>query len=158
MIAVSAQELERRQKIWAEVQAELRRSALDRATVQRLRIHRGQQGIYRDATTTATTTGRRTGVTVGILHAGQRYDDELDARGISYCYPLTGRGRRDANEIAATKACGELELPLFVVTFLGPEHGYSVRPAWVVDADDTEHLFKIVYGDFDNPPEVGSTG
>lgn len=152
MVAAPMQELERCREIWADVQEALQCGMLDRATVQRLRAHRGQQGIYRDATTTAKSIGCRTGVTVGIPHAGHRYDDELDARGLSYCYPSTDRGRRDANEIAATKACQRLFLPLFVVRFLGPDYGYSVRLAWVVDSDDTEQLFKIEYGDFDMPP------
>ncbi len=42
------------------------------------------------------------GVTVGLLHTGKAYPDDLDATGVLYHYPSTERVGHDAAEISAT--------------------------------------------------------
>jgi hypothetical protein len=53
------------------------------------------------------------GITVGLLHTGQDYADELSTDGVLYHYPRTGRPPgRDRSEVEATKAAGRLRLPV----------------------------------------------
>ena len=57
------------------------------------------------------------GATVGILHTGRYYPDDLLDDGIIYHYPQTRRAAaRDRSEVEATKATKSLGLPVFVIT------------------------------------------
>ena len=73
------------------------------------------------------------GVTVGLLHAGVHYPDELAEYGAIYHYLKTKRpGARDAAEIAATKAASTNQIPVFVITRPRPSSAIrNVRLAWV---------------------------
>lgn len=96
-------ELTRRFTLWAEIKAQGGPDYVAPELVKQLRLHRGQQGIYRDGD--VTTDLAPTGVTVGVLHTGTTYADDLSEDGVIYHYPATARpGVFDANEIAATKA------------------------------------------------------
>ena len=54
-------------------------------------------------------------MTVGVLHTGRSYPDDLMPDGIVYHYPRTKRPGQDAQEVSATKAAMELGLPVFVI-------------------------------------------
>jgi hypothetical protein len=116
------------------------------ALIKTLGIIRGQQGIFRDKTVTSQITPNGPGITVGVRHTGQTYADELTDEGVIYHYPLTNRRNRDANEIEATKLCGKLNLPLFVVET--PNPGSSVRDVhmgWVTRHNDEAREFLILF-------------
>ena len=127
-------------------------NGLSPSVVKNASVHRGQQGIFRDQQATRSLTPDGTGVTVGVLHTGTSYADDLSSDGVIYHYPATKRGERDANEIAATKRCGELQLPLFVVET--PDPGSKVRNVhmgWVAEYDDATGQILILFSN-DPPP------
>jgi putative restriction endonuclease len=122
--------------------------AVTPAQIRELGLHRGQQGVFRDLGATAALSADGAGITVGVLHTGSVYADDLTDDGVIYHYPSTARGVRDANEIEATKNCQRLGLPLFVVITPSPAAPVRVvRLGWVVDYDDASGLFLIVFGE-----------
>lgn len=85
--------------------------------LRELRIYGGAQGIWVDKTRTRSLTPEGAGITVGILHTGSSYADDLSADGVLYHYPQTGRGdARDRAEINATMEAKRNQLPIFVIT------------------------------------------
>ena len=52
------------------------------------------------------------GVTIGVLHTGRHYDDDLAANCIEYHYPKTRSPGTDAAEVQATKNAAELNFPV----------------------------------------------
>jgi len=103
-----------------------------------LRIHRGEQGIYRDAARTYRLTPDKSGVTMGVLHLGKSYPDDLGEHELLYHYPRTNRPQAyDRGEIEATKAAKRLRLPLFaIVPSEAQANARNVRLAWVEDWDE----------------------
>jgi hypothetical protein len=102
--------------------------------------------VFRDQEATSHLTPAGTGVAVGVLHTGSHYADDLFDDGVIYHYPVTARGDRDRNEIAAMRACADLTLPLFVV--ITPSPGAAtrhVRLGWVTDYDDRSRQLLIAF-------------
>ena len=93
------------------------------------------------------------GVTVGLLHTGRSYADDMSADGVLYHYPSTNRAAsRDVSEVAASKAAGTLGLPVFVVaTSPDDVRLRDVHRAWVSDWDDATRIFLILFGDAPMP-------
>jgi hypothetical protein len=146
-------ERQRRLELWRTLH---RRDGPDRvkpSLVKELRLHRGQQGIYRDQKLTGPLTSTGTGVAVGLLHTGSSYSDDLFDDGVIYHYPVTSRGQRDRNEIASMKACAEHSLPVFVVIKRSPaDSTRDVRLGWVTDHDDGSRQLLISF--LEAPPSV----
>jgi len=90
------------------------------------------------------------GVAQAVLHTGSSYDDDLTDDGLLYHYPdKPGRETKNANEVTALKAAGELGLPVFVVT--GASGDRAVYLGWVRDSDDDRKLVLIEFGDTPEP-------
>jgi hypothetical protein len=71
-----------------------------RLLLRELGIYGGAQGIWVDKEHTQALTPERTGVTVGLLHTGSSYPDDLAEDGVFYHYPLTNRPpARDRAEV-----------------------------------------------------------
>ena len=89
------------------------------------------------------------GVTVGILHTGRHYPDDLSDDGLIYHYPTTHRpSGRDAAEVRATKNAAALSLPIFVILpGMSSAAKRSIRLGWVVDFDDENKQFLILFGE-----------
>jgi hypothetical protein len=89
--------------------------------------------------------GGASSVTVGVLHTGRHYPDDLSDTALLYHYPETDRtSGRDESEIAATRAAGSLRLPVFVVLQDGTLR--TVRKAWVATWDDDQKRFLLEFG------------
>ena len=112
------------------------------AAVNELRIFYGGRGIWYDAARTQSVAAP--GVTVGVLHTGKVYDDDLAEDCIIYHYPRTKSPGKDANEVQATKNAGELGIPIFVVVSEGAVR--HVHEAWVVEWDDESEQFLFEFG------------
>src|ERR1035441_1005756 len=85
---------------------------IEPSRLRELGIYGGAQGIWVDSRRTSSLTPSGGGVTVGVLHTGRSYADDLSEDGVIYHYPSTRRaGGRDASEVRATKAAKELGLP-----------------------------------------------
>jgi putative restriction endonuclease len=124
--------------------------------LRELRIYGGAQGIWVDKARTGSLTDSGTGVTVGLLHTGTAYADDLSDDGVLYHYPSTNRpAARDLAEVDATKAAGRLGLPVFVITYSSLNPGRrDVNLGWVENWDDVSELFLITFGDVQPPQPV----
>jgi len=145
---MSAIEQERlnRLRIWERVGEEGRTAGLLPKELSELGIYRGGTGIWVDRARTQDIVPQGVGVTVSLLHTGGAYADDLFDDGLLYHYPRTRRSpARDRMEIEATKAAGELGIPVFVLA--GPaREPKSVHLGWVEDWDDVCGLFMIAFG------------
>jgi len=143
-------ELQARFGAWAEIRALSDSGALDAAALNALRISGlrvfyGGRGIWTDKLRTSTLAVD--GVTVGVLHTGRSYPDDLLPDGIIYHYPRTEVPGRDAQEVSATKAARGLKLPLFVVVQPDSSSRRVVHLGWVEDWDDDAELFLISFAE-----------
>ena len=148
-----AAELEHRLALWSEVSGPSNDGTLVASTLNELRVYYGGRGIWvhKERTTSITPEG----VTVGVLHTGRSYADDLHVDGIVYQYPRTKRPGTDAAEVEATKAAHRLGLPVFVVV----QRSGSRRTAflgWVTDWDDSDEMCLIRFGESapPSPPSV----
>ena len=145
------QEQERRSEIWTQLQqASPKGDGRDLAPslVNELKAFYGGRGIWRDKDHTQGCSADGHGVTVGVLHTGRHYEDDLDESGGIYHYPSTKNSGVDLGDIEATKNCRRLELPLFVVRKPTPSSGRRhVSLGWVVDWDDGAGWFLIQCGE-----------
>lgn len=148
-------ELERRLTLWGELKARGGPDGIEPNALHDLGIYRGGRGVYRDLDTTALVPGADPdiGIAVGLLHTGKVYADDLSEDGVTYHYPVTSVKGRDANEIAAMKACGDLGLPVFVIIKpeARPRHR-NVRFGWVQEYDDKQSRLYITFSDTEQPP------
>jgi putative restriction endonuclease len=147
-------ERQRRIDMWQELRAGGGPKGVSPGIIRELGIYGGAQGIWVDRARTARVTEDGNGVTVGLLHTGRLYPDELSEDGVIYHYPSTHRrGEQDLNEVKATKVAKELALPVFVITY--PSLGSSKRDVflgWVEDWDDDYCAFLVAFGD--QPPRA----
>lgn len=148
-----ADELETRLRVWEEIRSLHDGGALDAAAVNMsradgIRVFYGGRGIWTDKARTSTLA--TDGVTVGVLHTGRTYADDLLPDGIVYHYPRTSVPGRDQQEVNATKAARDLGLPLFVVVQPDSTSRRIAHLGWVEEWDDQTELFAISFGD--NPP------
>jgi putative restriction endonuclease len=119
-----------------------------------VRAFYGGRGIWTDKARTAALAPA--GVTVGVLHTGRSYADDLLQDGIVYHYPRTTVRGRDVQEVDATKAAKTLGLPVFVVVQPDSSSRRVVHLGWVEDWDDESELFLITFGETRpaEPPRV----
>ena len=88
------------------------------------------------------------GVTVGLLHTGRHYPDDVSDDGLIYHYPSTSRpSSRDAAEVEATKNANRLGLPVFVILPGDTNQTRRVRLGWVEDWDDKAALVLVLFGE-----------
>ena len=150
-----ADELSRRLMLWEQVSAADTKNS-DPSTLRSARIYGGAQGIWVDKATTGPVSPDGQGVAVSILHTGRHYPDDLSEDGVIYHYPTTNRpSGRDAAEVQATKNARVLSLPLFVILpGIDSAAKRSVQLGWVVDFDDENKQFLILFGE--DKPEYQS--
>jgi hypothetical protein len=141
---VAHQERDHRREMWERLRAAGGPKAVAPSVLRELGIYGGQQGIWVDKARTSNLTEARTGVTVGFLHTGSSYADDLAEDGVVYHYPNTQRAGRDAAEVAATKAARALHLPVFVIT--------KSRSVYSRCAARLSRLFLVAFGQEQPPP------
>jgi putative restriction endonuclease len=143
-----ADELSRRVKLWEQISAGDAANA-EASTLRSMRVYGGAQGIWVDKATTGTLSPDGQGITVSILHTGRHYPDDLSDDGLIYHFPTTHRpSGRDAAEVQATKNAAALSLPIFVVLpGTASAAKRSVRFGWVVDFDDENRQFLVLFGE-----------
>lgn len=109
-------ELELRRRLWAELEAQNGGEQLTPGELRESgRSRRGSRDMG-DKERTRHLTPDGIGVTVGLLHTGRHYADDLSEDGLLYHYPKTNRGPgRDQSEVESTKWANRLALPIFVV-------------------------------------------
>jgi hypothetical protein len=140
-------EQNRRAHLWAIIQASNCITTAQQARA--LGIYGGAQGTWVDKTRTASLTSDGNGVTVGLLHTGMHYADDLSDDGLIYHYPRTRRPEsRDAGEIAATKNAYQLGFPVFVISReLQNPNLRRIRLGWIEAWDDSNRLFLVTFGE-----------
>jgi putative restriction endonuclease len=144
-----------RLRVWKQLQAGYNVNAIPPQVLRTYGVYSGQQGIWTNAERTKLlepTAGRTivpTAITVGILHTGSHYPDDISTEGVLYHYPSTSRGTgRDRSEVEATKTAARLGLPIFMIAY--PTINSAVRSvhlAWVEGWDDQARTFLVSFGD-----------
>ena len=117
----------------------------------------GGRGIWRDATRTCKISEDDYGLTVGVLHTGASYDDDMDDYGGLYHYPVTKQSSTDQNEVESMKNCMRFGVPIFAITKPSINSKFrNVHLAWVTSFDDEGKIFLIEYGEkiIEKVPEV----
>jgi hypothetical protein len=149
-------ELEHRKNLWGALLDAGGPKGVVPKVLRDLGIYGGAQGVWVDKARTASLTEDATGVTVGLLHTGSSYADDLSDDGVLYHYPATNRPRgRDLAEIEATKAARRLGLPVFVITYPSPGSARrDVHLGWVERWDDSLETFLITFGDSQPSPRL----
>ncbi|MEQ8832822.1 MAG: hypothetical protein RJQ01_09430 [Microcella sp.] len=151
----SVVERERRRELWSLLEPEAPdHAAAPARTVRSIGMYNTGRGIFADLKRTRETTGDQRGATVSVRHTGRHYPDELSARGITYHYPETKNPSTDAMEVNATKAAGELGLPIFAILEGDRDQWRQVRPAWVAGWDDDKRMFHLQFGTLEAPRPV----
>src|SRR5260370_21384386 len=126
----------RRDELWTKLIQAGGPSAVPAAKLNELRIFYGGRGIWVDKSKTENIGGSSEGVTVGLLHSGSVYDDDLFEDGAVYHYPTTAVPRPDAAERGATKAASRLGLPVFLSISNRSTGLRDVKLAWIESSDD----------------------
>jgi putative restriction endonuclease len=141
-----AEERARRMSLWSDLESQKSR-VYTPALLNDLRIFYGGRGIWVHQEKTKGVGASANGITVGLLHTGSTYADDLHDDGVIYHYPRTAVPGRDASEIEATKAAMLLRLPVFVVSYPYPKASTRhVQLGWVDGYDDTERWFLVSFG------------
>jgi hypothetical protein len=141
-------ELAYRMSLWEKIAGGRSTARVAPDVLGDLRIHVGEQGIFRDKHRTAPLTEDEAGVTVGVLHTGRFYADDLSEDGLLYHYPRTDRpDTHDQGEIEATKSAGRLSLPVFAITRSPDRGARQVDLGWVEGWDDEMGVFLITFGE-----------
>ena len=146
-------EKDRRLKLWKTLSSE-NLEEIEPQRLRELKIYGGAQGIWVDKSQTASPEMGLDGVTVGILHTGRHYADDLSEDGVIYHYPKTSRPpARDAAEVQATKNAMVHRLPIFIIrSGKTSQSRRSVKLGWVCDFDDNNGQFLVLFGQ-DTPPD-----
>ncbi|MFD3541820.1 HNH endonuclease [Streptomyces sp. NPDC058662] len=136
-----------RMALWDHLRSHYDLTQLPAQVLRDFGAYGGGQGIWLDAERTRSI--HRSGITVGVLHTGAHYPDDLGEHSVLYQYPKTDRpGRRDESEITATKTAASLRLPIFVIAKPTPHSRVRiVRLAWVEGWEDESEQFLITYAE-----------
>jgi putative restriction endonuclease len=149
------EELELRKRMWKQLLEAGGPRGVEPKLLRQLGIYGGAQGIWVDKDRTRKLTHDAKGITVGLLHTGMHYDDDLTESCVLYHYPNTGRPPgRDAAEVDSTKACRALGLPVFVIHKSGKLR--DVFFGWVEAWDDDSEEFLVAFSDEPPPPPADS--
>lgn len=140
--------------VWSQLEANYNLDAVPPQVLHAYGAYKPQQGIWTDSARTkhielpAGPSAAPSAITVGILHTGSHYPDDISDDGVIYHYPSTNRVQgRDRAEVEATKTAGRLGLPIFMIAY--PTIGStvrSVRLAWVEGWDDQAKTFLVTVG------------
>jgi putative restriction endonuclease len=141
------EERQRRKEMWEGLIAEGGPKNVSPQLLRELGIYGGASGIWVDKKRTGELTHNGLGVTVGLLHRGKYYPDDLSETGVIYHYPKTSRPpAHDYNEIEATKSTHNLLLPVFVVTLAATNNKTrDVRLGWIDKWNDDNHTFQVSF-------------
>jgi putative restriction endonuclease len=150
-----AQERNRRDSLWTALRASGGPDGLQPSLLRSLNVYAGARGIYTDAETTEGLAPGGGAATVSLLHTGKVYPDELSPDSLVYHYPNTKRPGKDLQEIEATKATGQLGLPVFVITTSTRPSLRDVRRGWVTGWDDAANVFLVIFSDDHVPLRLG---
>ncbi len=105
-------ERDRRMRLWHDLPGNGVPKRVTPALLRDMGLYGGASGIWVAKQLTASITDDGFGVSVGLLHTGSAYADDLTESGILYHYPKTGRPPgRDSSEIQATKNARHLNIP-----------------------------------------------
>ena len=149
-------ELQRREEMWRALLRLGGPTSVEPSLLRGLGIYGGVQGVWVNKKRTKSLGSN--GATVGLLHTGSSYADDLTDDAVLHHYPKTARSTgRDFSKVEATKTAGRLQLPVFVISYPSPgSQRRDVHNGWVTDWDDESGEFLIVFGR--KPPPIRSPG
>ena len=88
--------------------------------IKKLKIHKGERGIYRDVTNTRKSIFNN-GLALSVLNTGKIYDDLLTNSHLEYHFPTTTQKTTDLGEINSLKEAEKYNLPIFIVLGVNTE-------------------------------------
>jgi len=86
-------------------------------------------------------------VTVGLLHTGRHYPDDLLGDGVIYHYPVTATPGKDAAEVKATRNTGRLGVPVFALVQRGQLRDLHLGLIEAFDDADQSFLIRFASAD-----------
>lgn len=119
--------------------------------VKKLKIHKGERGIYRDVTNTRKSIFKD-GLTLSVLDTGKIYDDVLTDSHLEYHYPKTEQKTTDLGEINSLKEAEKYNLPIFIVLGVNTETSKKeLRFGYIKNHNDQQ---KTILIEFDSNKEL----
>ena len=145
----SAEERQHRINLWNQLPGNTPVRRTEPGLLRELGIYGGAQGIWVDKKRTEKFSNDGAGISMGLLHTGSSYADDISEECVIYHYPSTNRPTsRDLSEIDATKNAKKLNVPVFVITYPSPSSKFrDVHLGWVEDWDDDAKVFLIAFGE-----------
>ena len=115
--------------------------------VKKLKIHKGERGIYRDVSNTRKSIFNN-GLALSVLNTGKIYDDLLTDSHLEYHYPTTTQKSTDLGEINSLKEAEKFNLPIFVVLGVNTEASKKeLQFGYIKNHNDQQ---KTILIEFDN--------
>jgi len=116
---------------------------------QKLKIHKGERGIYRDVSNTRRSIFQN-GLALSVLNTGKIYEDILTETHLEYHYPSTTQTSTDIGEINSLIEVEKYNVPIFIV--LGIENNSSKKElclGYIKNHNDIQKtiLIKFAHGD-----------
>ena len=109
--------------IWEKLKRKKSRNSeviVSNKLIKKLKIHKGERGIYRDVTNTRKSIFNN-GLALSVLNTGKIYDDLLTDSHLEYHYPTTTQKTTDQGEINSLKEAEKYNLPIFIVLGVNTE-------------------------------------
>ncbi len=119
--------------------------------IKKLKIHKGERGIYRDVTNTRKSIFKD-GLALSVLNTGKIYDDLLTDSHLEYHYPNTTQKTTDLGEINSLKEAEKFNLPIFIVLGVNTEGSKKeLQFGYIKNHNDQQQTILI---EFDNTKEL----
>ena len=141
-------------KVWEKLKRKKikdQRVIINNKLIKKLKIHKGERGIYRDVTNTRKSIFKD-GLTLSVLDTGKIYDDVLTDSHLEYHYPTTEQRTTDLGEINSLKEAEKYNLPIFIVLGVNTETSKKeLRFGYIKNHNDQQ---KTILIEFDNNKEL----
>ena len=139
------EELQWRMDRWNDIKAEGDPCAVPKERVEELGIRAGGGGVFAYTKRTKGLPKSPNGVTLSLLHKGTSHDEDLSESGLIYHFERSNQSGEGLGKINSTKRAGELELPIFVITYPS-KLLRDIRLGWVIGCDNSNRFF-IAFGE-----------
>ena len=108
-----------------------------------IEIHKGERGVWRDATRTKKITNDKVGIAVSFHSVTEGpYNDSHGLETIKYAFPNTRSITHDVREIESMKVAFENEMPLFIV--VGPKGGDKILRRGLIRSINYDQKFWVL--------------
>lgn len=151
-------ERRRREEMWERIIQRGDANSVSPAVAREIGVYGGASGVWVDSDRTDELSTNGYGVSVGLLHTGKSYPDDLTEEAMLYHYPTTDRpAGRDVAEIEATKNAAKLGLTVFGILPGKAADTHAIRRGWVKSWNDETRTFLVIFNQDVRPLPQDST-